>query len=549
MEKMLIVVGILAFIFITDIYRRFKRIRELKDAIKEEYGQKPIIKKYDFEKITYFWDEYKKVIPEDERIDDVTWSDLEMNKVFARINSSCSFVGEQILYASLHCMHKNNFNMELLEEKINFYESNDLEREETELILCRLKKEEESYFLPKFMSNLDDYGIGGILGYRIMQILLVALLLISIIFQSTGFLFFAGAVFAINLIIYQKDKIKYELNLNSLSSVVDVVIAGKKIAYNKNLYYESKFQNLKKEVSLFKKILKRVNILKNKKDASLSGDIISIITDYLIGATLVDFTGYHSIIEFLKKRQKEYMKLYEKIGQIDMAITIASFRKSLSLFTVPHFHQEHVLKMEEIYHPLINDPVCNTVTIDKNCIITGSNASGKSTFIKAVAVNVILAHSLHTCMAKKMSLPYAKIITSMAVRDDLMAGESYYIKEIKYLNRIIQSLSKERLVICLIDEILRGTNTEERIAASVSILRFLHKKNCIAIVASHDIELTKILAGICDNYHFREQMQDKDIAFDYKIYNGSSTYKNAIKLLKHIGFPDEIVENANRFDM
>lgn len=257
---------------------------------------------------------------------------------------------------------------------------------------------------------------------------------------------------------------------------------------------------------------------------------------------------YDRIIRELKNKQNEFIELYKRVGEIDVAITIASFRKSLSLFCTPTFHKEHILKIEQIYHPLIDEPVCNSVTIDKSCIITGSNASGKSTYIKAVAINIILAQSIHTCMAKQMILPFARIITSMAVRDDLMAGESYYIKEIKYLNRIIKNLSEERLVICAIDEILRGTNTEERIAASASILRFLHKKNCIAIVASHDIELTKILDKMYDNYHFREQMQDKDITFDYKIYKGASTSKNAIKLLEYVGFPDEIIDGARNLD-
>ncbi|MEW9124526.1 MAG: hypothetical protein AB2421_17575, partial [Thermotaleaceae bacterium] len=187
-----------------------------------------------------------------------------------------------------------------------------------------------------------------------------------------------------------------------------------------------------------------------------------------------------------------------------------------------------------------------TVNLENSCIITGSNASGKSTFIKAIAINAILGQSINTCMADEMILPCSKIITSMAVRDDLMAGESYYIKEIKYLKRIIEGLSEERLVICVIDEILRGTNTEERIAASASILKFLHNKNCIAIVASHDIELTQILDNIYDNYYFTEQMEEKDIVFDYKIYRGVSNSKNAIKLLKYVGFPDEIIAEAKK---
>lgn len=137
----------------------------------------------------------------------------------------------------------------------------------------------------------------------------------------------------------------------------------------------------------------------------------------------------------------------------------------------------------------------------------------------------------------------------MAVTDDIMAGESYYIKEIKYLNRIIRSLSDKRFVICVIDEILRGTNTEERIAASFSILKYIHNKNCLAIAATHDIELTQLLDGIYANYHFREEMQDKDIIFDYKIHEGPSKTRNAIKLLKYVGFPDKIISDAESFKL
>ncbi len=77
--------------------------------------------------------------------------------------------------------------------------------------------------------------------------------------------------------------------------------------------------------------------------------------------------------------------------------------------------------------------------------------------------------------------------------------------------------------------------------------KYLGEKNCIAIVASHDIELTRILDKIYENYHFREQIKDKDITFDYKIYDGASTSSNAIKLLDYIGFPEEIIEEAVGF--
>lgn len=100
------------------------------------------------------------------------------------------------------------------------------------------------------------------------------------------------------------------------------------------------------------------------------------------------------------------------------------------------------------------------------------------------------------------------------------------------------------MIICMIDEILRGTNTEERIAASTAILRYIVGKNCLAVVASHDIELTELLKADYQNYHFREKLHAKDVAFDYKLYEGASVSKNAIKLLEYVGFPQEIIINA-----
>jgi len=202
------------------------------------------------------------------------------------------------------------------------------------------------------------------------------------------------------------------------------------------------------------------------------------------------------------------------------------------------------LEMEEIYHPLLHGAVTNSMELQHNCIITGSNASGKSTFIKTIAVNVILAQSIHTCTAKRMHLPHAKMITSMAVRDDILSGDSYFIKEIKYLKRILDALSEDELVICVIDEILRGTNTQERIAASKAIMEYLAHHNCIAIVASHDKELTELEKTGYDNYHFSEEFGEEDIVFDYKLQKGPANSQNAIRLLSFTGFPETIIERA-----
>ena len=157
---------------------------------------------------------------------------------------------------------------------------------------------------------------------------------------------------------------------------------------------------------------------------------------------------------------------------------------------------------------------------------------------------MILAQSINMALAKSASIPYANILTSMAVRDDIISGESYYIKEINYLKRIVTQLNEDKLTVCIVDEILRGTNTEERIAASVAILNYLNNRNCLAIVASHDIKISELLDGKFKNCYFSEVWEKEDILFDYKVKMGVSKSKNAIKLLGYIGFPEEIVKYA-----
>lgn len=534
---------LLYFLFLYEHRERQKTIRKI---LEKKYGKKPHKKDYDFNKIGMYWKEFESLVKEDEKIDNVTWNDLEMNQIFNRIDNCSSFVGEQILYSTLHCLPKDETYGLNLEKKIEYFANNSKERESIQLELCHLGKEELSYYLPILINNLDTLEIKGVLGYKIMQALLALSLFMTIVFQNQKCIIVTFILFMINMVIYALKKVQNEINLISINNIIQVVKVGNIIIDSNQFSYEGQFYDLQEKVDPFRKLVHVVARIQKKKEVTISGDIFAVVYDYLIGATLWDFTICDKIHRMIKEKRDEYMKLYRKIGEIDMAIAIASFRESLPKFCIPAFCKEHSLQMEEVYHPLIDEPVCNSIDMNKNCIITGSNASGKSTYIKAVAINVILAQSINTCMAKKMVLPYVRIITSMAVRDDLMEGESYYIKEIKYLNRIVKSLSSERFVICAIDEILRGTNTEERIVASAAILNYLNGKNCIAVVASHDIELTQILKDTYENYHFQEEIQEKDIIFDYKIHEGVATSKNAIKLLEYVGFPNEIIKNAQK---
>jgi hypothetical protein len=497
--------------------------------------------------ISKYYDEFKESIPVNHRVDEVTWNDLEMDNIFHRIDTCSSFAGEQILYTTLHRQFARQIDLEQLECKVEHFAANPDERLSMQLLLCQIGKDEVSYYLPNFLNNLDAFQVKGIYFYRVMQIVLALSFLPAILFHNPIYLVATAILFLTNMVIYTLKKMQYEIYLQSLGSITRIVKAARRIVSNsKDCSYEALFSDLEEMVQPFHRLIRMIGQMQANMTLRYSGDMILLLYDYIIGATLRDFTTYARVIKVLKGKREDFRKLFETLGEIDMAISIASFRESLPLYCKPSFNKERCMELEGIYHPLIDDPVYNSITLTRNGLITGSNASGKSTFIKAVAINAILAQSIYTCTANRLLLQYGQVITSMTVRDDLTAGESYYIKEIKYLNRIIQSFSKDRLVICVIDEILRGTNTKERIAAAYAILQYINRCNCIALVATHDIELTELLQEGYENFHFHETIQDRDILFDYRLYNGPSDTQNAIKLLDYGGFPEDIIRDAQK---
>ena len=213
-------------------------------------------------------------------------------------------------------------------------------------------------------------------------------------------------------------------------------------------------------------------------------------------------------------------------------------------YSIPDFAGND-FKIEEACHPLIENAVPNSIIAKNGVLITGSNASGKSTFLKTMAINAILAQGIHTVYAKNYRAEVLDVFSSMALRDSVVQGDSYFMVEIKSIKRILDSVkTSERKIICFVDEVLRGTNTVERIAASTHILMCLERAKTICFAATHDIELAKLLENSFDNYHFEERIEGEDVKFSYLLCQGKATSRNAIKLLKVLGYDETLVKAA-----
>ena len=276
-----------------------------------------------------------------------------------------------------------------------------------------------------------------------------------------------------------------------------------------------------------------------------SSNVFDIFLDYLRILFHLDIIKFNSMLGYLKTHREEIERLRAFLGKTDAAISCASSKTAIAELTRPQFTDDRTIQVKDAFHLLLSDPVKNSIKADGGILITGSNASGKSTFIKSVAICALLAQTIALVPAASYRAARFRLLTSMALKDDIREGESYFIVEIRSLKRIVD-LAKEdgAPVLCFVDEVLRGTNTVERIAASSRVLSSLNRLNAITFAATHDIELTNILRNGFRNVHFEETVTDNDVEFNYQLKDGPSTTRNAIRLLHVIGFDDEVIDQA-----
>jgi MutS domain V len=205
--------------------------------------------------------------------------------------------------------------------------------------------------------------------------------------------------------------------------------------------------------------------------------------------------------------------------------------------------KEGVLIAEEIGHPLIpkEKSVVNSFStegLNQLNLITGSNMAGKSTFLRSCGVNIVLAMMGSAVYSSKFSLSPMQVLSSMRVSDNLEESTSTFYAELKKLKEVIDAVYKNKKVFLLLDEILRGTNSADRHAGSMALIKQLIKHNAAGIIATHDLELAKLadeFACKIHNYHFDVQVANDELYFDYKLKRGVCRSMNASILMKKIG--------------
>lgn len=481
-------------------------------------------------------------------LDEITWNDLEMDRLYAQINVTQSAAGAEYLYGMLHMPHLETQPLEALEQHLVYYDTHKEARIRTQEICHELGNMGKYsvydyilYFCDAKADNKYKHIVSGI----------IFLLSFPLVFYnaSYGIVWFIASA-CVNVLSYLRTKRQILPYLTAISYIRRLLLTADALTNGQAEDIPEEIGAMYREMAecteRLRKFRRHAKFVSGMQDSS--GSPIQLITDYIRMFTHIDLIQYGLMLEELQKHKACIMRILDIVGYVDAVIAIASYRKSCEIWSVPELsEQSKELQLTGGVHPLLQNAVPNTYMGKRGALITGSNASGKSTFLKMVALNAVLAQTIHTVTAACYRGQLFRIYSSMSLRDSLSGGDSYYMVEIKALKRILDASEYHTSpLLCFVDEVLRGTNTVERIAASSQILRRLSEKRVYCFAATHDVELTYLLEKEYDNYHFREEIEGKDIVFSYQLLSGRATTRNAITLLSQLGFDEEVVEQAKR---
>lgn len=521
--------------------KRFER------KLYESYGKRPD-KEYKVERfvrIPGYYEHHRRP----GQIDDITWDDLSMDQVFIRLNYTISSSGEEVLYYMLRTPAQSREELQYFDNVVTYFMEHQEQRVAFQKIMRNLGGTGK-FSLYDYLEYLHTLGNRSNARDTFVNLLYIPAVLALFVRLPLG-LAAIVILMVYNIATYMGIKREIEPYITSLAYIARLLGAARDTAGLKLPVCERENRLLMQGKRALDKSQRGSFWVFSKAGAATGGSPLDVLLDYVRMAFHVDLIFFNRMLREIGIHGEEVDQLITTLGYMESAVSIAMYRASLDAegyaWCRPKLQGE-TLAAEQLYHPLIDHPVKNSITAGRGVLLTGSNASGKSTFLKTTALGALMAQTLYMVLADSYSAPMYRIYSSMSLRDDLESGESYYIVEIKSLKRILDAVKEENPwpVLCFVDEVLRGTNTVERIAAATQILISLTGAGVLCFAATHDIELTELLSGLYDNYHFEEEIRNGDILFNYTLREGRASSRNAIRLLEIMGYDDSIIRRAQK---
>lgn len=469
-------------------------------------------------------------------IDNQTRKDLSLDSFYEKFNNTKTSYGDNLFYHKINSQTKNIEQTENMIKDLNYLSNNGSTIKSLANGLQKIGKQFTGNIVKDLWNGLSYkpkfFGLIPFWFFLGPSILIV-------LYSTIGQLALWGllVLVIINIVLFLITYKKISSAAGSLNYLIKTLIVSPK------LKQDDYFNNLLSFNIKLNRILKYRIFLKDGVGSSIIGkEMSSSILDYVRIFLCAELFAYYKIYKHVNKNIQDIRKIIEDVGYLDFIVNSAKIVEE-NITSYPEFRDLNNIDFEEMSHPLIDNCSPYNFEVSNSMIITGMNMAGKSTFMKSVAINQILAISFGFTFSKKFTTSNYLVVTSMKIEDDLENNKSKYYMEAERLLQI-QNLLKENKILCIIDEILTGTNTVDRIEASIGILRnYIRNKSSLIFAATHDKDIAEDLYPQYSNYYFDGELGDKEIIYDYKIKKGIVVSRNALQLLKKLGI--EVLSKQN----
>lgn len=358
----------------------------------------------------------------------------------------------------------------------------------------------------------------------------------------TGYYKFIAYGFILNLVItglFSKTTAsvltRTETNFKTLRHYLEPLKLLIRDNYHNELFREKK-QNLAEAYARLRVLQKRYDLLENRINM-----IVGTMLNGLIG---YDFLVLGTLQSWYDSNIRKVPEWLDEIAWVESVFSLATFAYNNPSYAFPFLDRATGISGSNIRHPFIPDldNVGNALNFThplKVILLTGSNMSGKSTFLRSIGVNQVLALSGSVVAADEFHTGLYGILTSFRKADSIQEHTSLFYDELKKLQFIFTTLDKSTIPqLVLLDEILRGTNSDDKYFGSKQVLLRLKDQSAMTILATHDIDLAQLEDGhdpLIQNYSFESQIRNGELHFDYKLHKGIAVNKNATFLMQKMG--------------
>lgn len=540
MNWILGVIVILILLFLISNHRKKKRERKTINDLKNNWSKHKNQDEFHFGSIEKYFKNNNHKEKAFHIISDRCATDLDINETFKIVDRTSSKIGQQFLYYKLRTIENQDKLMKFNELTLLF-KKNEILRLKTQLELTKINTN-DSYYLEELVTSKPIEKPKIIWLIYTLSILSLSSIILGIFYPI--FFLFLIPILAINMVFHYKNKWNVSNYMDGVSQLSKALIVSKNIVNNPEIKEHFTDTTFIGEIQKIKLKTEFISFDKNiDNEFALP---LWLVSEFIKALFNLEYIIFYSFIESITEKKDALKNMFHFIGEIDSAISTASLKASDYVLCNPEFANEKKIKVIEISHPLINNCVVNDLSLtNKSLLLTGSNMSGKTTFIRSVSVNSILAQTLNICFAREYVAPYFKLYSSIRITDDLLENTSYYLEEVLTIKELIDASKSKNPCLFVLDEIFKGTNTIERISGGKAILSYLNKGNNIVLVSTHDIELTDILSNEnFELFHFSEQIENNELTFDHKLKEGKLKTRNAIKILELYNYPSEIIEDA-----